>query len=173
MDEGMSKATFLETLQSEREQWEGLLAQPDEAQMVEPGVAGDWSVKDIIAHVTAYERGLVKWLEAASRGELLELPDLDHPDVDHRNAVIFAANRNRPLQDVLLESSHVFQQLAGLVQAVGEEELIDPQRTEWFVRPRWGESRALWKCIADDAYNHYHQHIPDIRAWLKRVRNSY
>ena len=137
-----------------------------------PGAAGDWSAKDIVAHVTAYERGLVKWLEASLHGQALEFPDLDHPDVDRRNAAIFAENQERPLQEVLVDSAQVFQQLLDLTQWLSEQTLTDPQWTEWFVRPRWGESRALWRRIADDSYKHYHQHIPDFRAWVDRTENG-
>jgi hypothetical protein len=166
MDEGVSKAGFLEALHAERERWEALLAEADETQMLRPGVAGDWSMKDIIAHVTTYERGLVAWLEAAARGESLAFPDLDHPDVDHRNAIIFSENRDRPLPEVWLESRQVFEQLLELIHALPEQDLLDPDRTQWFVRPRWQTSRPLWKCIADDSVRHYHQHMPGIRAWL-------
>jgi hypothetical protein len=172
MNNSLSKPEFLETMRSERERWEALLAQADEAQLVQPGVAGDWSIKDIIAHVTAYERGLVKWLEAASRRESIEFPLLDHPDVDHRNAVIFSENQDRPLPDVLLESRQVFQKLLELVHALPEQQLLDPHLTEWFVTPRWNQSRPLWKCIADDSYKHYHQHIPGIRARLDQIENK-
>jgi len=167
----MNKAKFLETMRSERTRWDALLAEVGETRMGEPGVAGDWSVKDIVAHVTAYERGLVDWLEAASHGESLEFPTLDHPDVDYRNALIFAQNQGLPLRDVLAESRQVFERLLRLAQALSDEELLDPQRTEWFVRLRWGESRVLWECIADDSYHHYHQHVPGIRAWLDRTGN--
>jgi len=156
-------------METERMRWKTLLAEIPDERMVQAGVTGDWSVKDIIAHVTAYEQGLVKWLEAALRGELLELPDLDHPDVDQRNAVIFSRNRDRLLEEVLLESEEVFEQLLELVRGLAEQDLMEPDKSEWFVRPRWNESRPLWKCIADDSYEHYHQHIPGIRAWLESV----
>ncbi len=167
----MNKIEFLKAMRLERERWETLLAKVDETYMSEPGVAGDWSLKDLVAHVTAYERGLVQWLRAGLRGELLELPDLDHPDVDYRNALIFAENQNRPLQEVLAESRQVFEQLLGLVESLSEEELFNPERTEWFVRPRWHESRSLWSCIADDSYRHYQQHVPDVRAGLEKAEN--
>ncbi len=164
----MNKAAFLDTMRAERERWEALLAEVGEPRMERPGVAGDWSVRDIVAHVTAYERGLVEWLEAASRGECLSFPDLDHPDVDYRNAAILRENEGRPLEDILLESRRVFQRLLQVVQALSEEELVDPERTAWYVTPRWKEARPLWKCIADDSYQHYHQHVPGIRAWLEQ-----
>jgi hypothetical protein len=173
MDNRMSKARFLKTMQAERERWEALLARLNATQMAQPGVTGDWSVKDIVAHVTAYEHGLVEWLEAASRGESIEFPDLDHPDVDYRNALIFQKKREWPLEEILLESKEVFRRLLQLVQALSEEDLVDPERTAWFVEPRWKEHRPLWKCIADDSYKHYHQHIPDIRAWLDQAEHSH
>jgi hypothetical protein len=165
----MNKAGFLSTMRAERERWDALLAEVGEARMERPGVTGDWSVRDVIVHVSAYERGLVEWLEAASRGESVGFPVLDHPDVDYRNAAILRENKGRPLEDILLESRRVFERLLQVVQALSEEELVDPERTEWTVKPRWKEARPLWKCIADDSYKHYHQHIPDIRAWLEQA----
>jgi len=35
--------------------------------MNQPGVAGRWSVKDVVSHVTAYERWLVDWLQKERR----------------------------------------------------------------------------------------------------------
>ena len=140
--------------------------------MTESGVIGHWSLKDVIAHVTAYERGLVEWLEAARRGESIEFPDLDDPDVDRRNTVIYSQNRDRPWPDLLEESRQVFQRLLELVRGIPEEELVEPDLTEWFVRPRWQEGRPLWKCIADDSYEHYRQHIPDVSGWLDKVQSG-
>ena len=52
MNERMSKARFLDMMQSARKRWVSLLAQIDEAEMERPGVTGRWSVRDIVAHVT-------------------------------------------------------------------------------------------------------------------------
>ena len=58
----MHKTQLLETLRVERAQWESLLAQIGEDRMVQ-GVAGEWSVKDIIAHVMWYKRETVGILQ--------------------------------------------------------------------------------------------------------------
>ncbi len=45
-------------LQRFDEAWRGLLASYadlSESEMIEPGVSGSWSVKDVIAHVTSWE----------------------------------------------------------------------------------------------------------------------
>lgn len=168
----MTKQEFLRTMRSERARWQALLALAGERQALAPGAAGDWSLKDVIVHVTAYERGLVKWLEAASCGELCQFPDLDHPDLAYRNALIWERGRRQSLSEVRPEAGRVFGRLYELVETLDEGAFTDPVVTEWFVRPRWGERRALWECIADDSYRHYRQHIPGIRAWLTGVETD-
>ncbi|UCF20319.1 MAG: ClbS/DfsB family four-helix bundle protein [Gemmatimonadota bacterium] len=162
----MNKRQFLSTLRSERQRWEAELKGASDERLCQPGAIGEWSVKDIIAHLTAYENGLVKWLEAAADGKSLVFAVLDHRDVDYRNALIYEENRERSLGDVMLESKRVFQRLLKLVGELSEADLLEAERSEWFVKPRWHMSRPLWKCIADDSYEHYRQHIPGVRRWL-------
>jgi hypothetical protein len=164
----MTKAKFLETIRSERERWEELLSKIDAGKMEHPGVAGNWSARDIIVHVTAYERGLVEWLEAAGQGAVKTFPDLDHPDVDYRNAAILEEKQACLLDEIEAEAGGVFERLMALVEAIPEEELLEAERIEWYVKPRWGEQRPLWECIADDSYRHYRQHTEDINRWLKK-----
>ena len=168
----MRKAEFLATMVAERERWTELLGRIDARRMILPRAVGDWSVKDVIAHVTAYERGLVDWLAAALDGKALTFPDLDHPELDHRNAVIFCRNRARSLQDITSESELVFRRLFELVDGLYEDQLADPDETAWFVVPRWHTNRALWECIADDSYRHHYQHIPGIQRWLESAGSS-
>jgi hypothetical protein len=163
----MDKEQFLAVMQTERRRWEALLVRVAEAMGEEtPGVSGHWSLKDLVAHVTAYERGLVEWLEGARRGDAVTFPDLDHPDLDYRNELILRASRPRSWEEVEREAAAVWGRLLALVGGLSEEELTDSGRSEWYVRPRWGEARPLWHCIADDSYRHYQQHIPDLEAIL-------
>jgi hypothetical protein len=164
----MTKAKFLEVIKSERERWETLLSRIDAGKMEHPGVAGNWSARDVIVHVTAYERGLVEWLEAARQGTAKTFADLDHPDVDYRNAAILKEKQACSFENIEAEASRVFERLIALVEAIAEEELLEAERSEWYVKPRWGEQRPLWKCIADDSYRHYRQHTEDIHRWLKK-----
>ncbi|MFQ5645263.1 MAG: ClbS/DfsB family four-helix bundle protein [Thiogranum sp.] len=164
----MNKAELLDAMQTKRARWETLLAQVGEERMTQAGVEGEWSVKDIIAHVTAYERWVEVRLQSALRGQPAQL-EADQMDLDQCNAWIFKENRNRPLHDVLAESQQVFQQLLATVQALSDEDLTDPRRLEPFLDPVWTGGLPLWKCIAADSYEHYHQHTPSIRGWLEKL----
>ena len=65
----MTKAELLKWLQDEYRQWEALLDQIGPARMDQPGVNGHWSMKDIAAHLTGWQRRVVANLQAAQRGE--------------------------------------------------------------------------------------------------------
>lgn len=128
--------------------------------MLEPGLPGGWSVKDAIAHVNWYEREMVRLLEkpTLTRSELWELP------TDERNLPIYERNKDRPLDEVLAESSQLFERLWALVSELLDEDLVDSSRFNQM--PEDGEP---WKVIASNTYEHYQQHILDIRAWLSEL----
>jgi hypothetical protein len=159
----MDKATFLDNLERGRAQWDALLAQVDKARMAAPGVADEWSLKDVIAHATWHEREMVGVIEARALvgSELWALP------TDERNAVIFDENRDRPLNDVLAEAEQVYQQLVAGVQTLSDEDLVDPGRFDE-MPAAW----TPWQIIADNSYEHYLQHIPAVQAWLAKQSTS-
>ena len=65
----MNKSELLNSLQEEYQQWQVFLDQIGPARMDRPGVNGDWSMKDIVAHLTGWNRWLVTRLQAAQRSE--------------------------------------------------------------------------------------------------------
>jgi hypothetical protein len=65
----MDKSELLNWLQEKHHQWEVFLDQIGPTRMDQPGVNGDWSMKDIVAHLTGWNRKLVASLQAAQRGE--------------------------------------------------------------------------------------------------------
>lgn len=168
MIETVSKTAIIERMIYERKEWDGLLAEIDEAMMTVPAINHGWSIKDTVAHITYYERWLLEWLEAAVRGQVTVATHRDLLSVDNRNLIVFEENRQRPLCAVLEESRQVFDRLVLLVRLVPEQDLFDPHRFERYVEPFWHDSRNLAKCIAVDSYEHYHEHRLSVRAWVQR-----
>jgi hypothetical protein len=60
MDNQMTKARLLVELRAARNEWDTLMAAVGEERMTEPGAAGDWSVKDVTAHLTSFDQWFVK-----------------------------------------------------------------------------------------------------------------
>ena len=161
MDDQMTKTRLLATLRSKRAEWDALLAEVPPAEMAEPGVAGEWSVKDIIAHVTYHERWFADRLHENLRGETYVPTEMDRMEFDERNERIFQQNRNRSVSEVLAESQQVFQRLMAGVQAHSEEFLLEPQHFEGAPEPV-----TVWQLLRGDVYEHYGEHLPAIKNWL-------
>jgi len=153
----MDKATFINTLEQSRAEWEALLAQVDEERMLQPGAAGKWSVKDVIAHVTWGEREIVPIMRThvLAGSELWNLSD------DERNEIVYQQNRDRPLQEILQEEQQAYADLLEAAQTLSDEDLNDPHRFKQML-----EEWVPWQIIAGCSFKHYQDHMPSIREWL-------
>jgi hypothetical protein len=165
MDEPMTKATLLELLRTSRAEWDGLLAQIPESWMTEPGAAGYWSVKDIIAHLSYYERWYADRLEEQLRGESYAPQSIDLMHFDQRNEIVYQQNRDRSLADIRAESKQVFQRLIEGVEAHSEAFLTEPHIFEGAPGPV-----LIWQMLRGDVYAHYPQHMPSVKEWLADKR---
>ena len=56
MEEQMTKVKLIELIVIQRHSLDQTLTRLEESQMTIPGVESDWSVKDILAHISAWER---------------------------------------------------------------------------------------------------------------------
>jgi hypothetical protein len=158
----MKRAELLAQLKSEQKAWEGLLAEIGEDRMQEPGVQGEWSIKDIVAHLTAWRRRTVGRLEAVAGGQ--PEPKAQWPadlnDDDEINAWFHERDRSLSVRDVLSESRAVFQKLTSAIEKLPEDKLDDPTNFPWM------EGTPLSGAAF---FGHFHdEHEADMRAWLSR-----
>jgi hypothetical protein len=169
----MEKSELLNWLRGEYQQLEALLEQVGPARMDQPGVNGDWSMKDLVAHLAGWNRWLVARLGAARRGE----PEPPPPwpahlqSEDEINAWIHEANRGRSVTEVLDESHQIFQQLITVVEDLPEDVRIDQ------VHQGGRAYHLVWsggqRFPVGEVFDHFHDdHEPDVRAWLARVERQ-
>ena len=160
----MTGARLAGILQTERSKWNALLAEIGPDRMERPGVEGEWSVKQIVAHLTWYENRIVEGAQqivgsgtyTKGRSGLAGLP------MDERNNRIAAESRQRPLSDVLAEADQVFAQLVTAIAACPDDILNDARRLGL------PDDIAPWMRVANSSYAHYREHGQAIRAWLAR-----
>lgn len=150
----MTKDELTKRIRIDRARLDELVGSLDDARMVEPALEQGWSVKDVLAHISAWELACTRWLEAAARDETPERPEVR--DVDAFNAATFAANRDRELSDVRAESSASYGAIVAAIDATPEAELANDARFGW---PGW----QLASANTDD---HYREHIAQIESWL-------
>lgn len=156
MSEEMSKAKLLELSQAERQRFTALIGTLSQAQILQPGVQGQWSVKDIVAHLTAWEERMVRWLNQMRRGETAFD---DWKEIDVLNAEAFEERKDWSLERVLADSERSFSQAIELVQSIPE--------AEWLAEAQfpWGQG-YLWHLVAANMFWHYPEHTWAIRVWL-------
>ncbi len=153
----MDKAMFISTLKKVRQEWETLLAQVGEEQMLQPGAAGKWSVKDVIAHVTWGEREIapVMRTHVLAGSELWNLSD------DERNEIVYQQNRDRSLHEIMNEERRAYADLLAAAQTLNDEDLNDSHRYK-----QMPEEWVPWQLYAGNTFKHYQDHMPSIREWL-------
>ncbi len=159
----MNKKEILSTLEESRKNFlktlEGL---PEEA-MLQPGAAGEWSVKDILAHLSLWEAELIKMLFQIRQGEKPTSAQFSSKKVDAINAEWQAANASRPLERVMADFLAVRKQTIRQVQGFADQDLTDPERYPWLR----GKPLSTW--IATDSFEHEGEHSEDIRQWRART----
>ncbi|MCB0180539.1 MAG: ClbS/DfsB family four-helix bundle protein [Anaerolineae bacterium] len=159
----MNKAELLRELQEEYQHWQALLDQIGPARMDQPGVAGAWSIKDIVAHLTGWRRRTVGRLQALQRGQPEPAPPWPaHLQTDDDiNAWIYQSRQSDSVSEVLDESHQVFQQLLAVIESLPEDVLAEVHRLPWMEGQPFN---------AAEFFAHFHEeHESDMRAWLTRV----
>lgn len=167
----MTGVRLVGLIDAERTRWQALLSEVGAARMEQPGVEGEWSVKELIAHLTFYERRVVESGQRALASGKFTRPDDDLAamTMDERNAVIAEQARARPVADVLAEADQVFGSLRALIAHVPQDMLNDPRRLGL---PDDDEDVAPWMRVANNSYGHYRQHEQAIRDWMERTRQG-
>jgi hypothetical protein len=125
-----------------------------DAQLMEPGVTGQWSVKDLIAHVTWWEEEALQHLPRILTGGRPPRYSLQYGGIDAFNAQMTEQTRGLSLADVLRQSEDTHQRLLAYIHSVPEE----PFTRETHFRRR----------LRLDTYSHYPKHAKAIRAWRER-----
>ncbi len=159
MEEKMTKTRLLESMRSGRVELETLLARGGETRMDRPSSSDDWSLKDILAHISAWDRFMLVRIEADAKGKRPDLPGpgMTEKQVDDFNARTYSEHRDQPLDAVLAEFRESFQALLAAAEATPEEDLLDPNRFAWT------NGKPLWYYFAVNSYLHYSEHLDRIR----------
>ena len=120
-------------------------------QMLEPGVTGDWSVKDILAHVTWWEAEALKHLPIILQGgRPPRYADL-YGGIDAFNAQMTERKRRLKLSEVRYQLDKTHTRLLEYLQSAPEEQFASETRFRHRLRL--------------DTYSHYPIHSQAIQEW--------
>jgi hypothetical protein len=132
------KAKLMAELSDLFVRWQDLLASLTEEEVSAPLESSAWSIKDVIAHLWAWQQLSIARLEAAllQREPQFSMwpAELDPESEDHLEAIndwIYHANRDRSWSAVHRNWQEGFQRFLWLAQAIPEQDLMDPERYPW------------------------------------------
>jgi hypothetical protein len=133
MSRPLNKAQLLATSEKEYTALEKLIAPLTPGQMTRPPAAGEWSVKDVLAHLYEWQQMFFRWYEAGLHGEKPAVPAEGYKwsQLPALNQHIYETYRDLPLEEALrlFRSSH--RKTMELIAKLSEEDLLTPGRWPW------------------------------------------
>jgi hypothetical protein len=123
----------------------------NEEHLNETAALGEWSIKDVVAHIVGWHREIGPALERLARGDKPVPEGVDYDDVDAWNARFVTVLRDKPVSEVLLDLDRSHEYFMHVANAVPEA--------------RFQPGRTAWKLVDLNSAHHYREHGEQIRAW--------
>ncbi len=167
-----NKNDLLMVLSDEYHRWEELLGGLNESQITAKVLESQWSIKDVMAHLAAWQSRSIARVTAALSGKPPSFPswpaDLNpesEEDVPRINDWIYASNKDRPWRDVYRGWREGFMHFLELGQAVPEKDLFSVGRYDWLP----GYPLSL---ILQASYEHHAEHYDWLTEFLNNVHSG-
>jgi SHS2 domain-containing protein len=138
-----------------RQAFNDALADVDPALLTAPGLVGEWSARELIAHLAYWAGHAAEALHHAEQGRVEEFGE-DEMDVDARNAVVARVAAETDLATVRQREEAAFDALLARLKRADPAWLDE--------RVSYGDT--LEYVVRDDGADHYRGHTADLRAWF-------
>jgi hypothetical protein len=130
MAQPKTKKRMVEQLNLERRRLEKNLTGLSERDLLVNGVIGEWSIKDVLAHLADWEAHMSVWLDAARCGQLVDEIEqgLNWKQFEEFNQRIYLRHKDQSLEDVLAYFHEIHRKFMRMVEAMPEDEMLKPGR---------------------------------------------
>ena len=147
----MDRATHRALIEAGRTRFDDTLAGFSDAAMLER-IDDEWTRKDVVAHVEAWERRVVQLFEALRAGGATD----EAHETDELNADFYRRDRNRSLDDVRSGERDAYAAMLAAFDGATDEELFDGTHFAWTN----GDRFADWFRANGD--EHYDEHLDQL-----------
>jgi len=147
------KGQILARMAESRRAFQSALSGADRTRLDQPGTWGEWSVKDMIAHLTYWQTLATERLQKFAAGRGNEIVSLETGEVDAINAHVYRANKERPLDEMLNACEIAYLTLRTAVKQLPPAVYTEDQ-----------QPRSMREIIAGNSYLHYEEHLPDVQS---------
>ena len=162
-----SKQELLAALRDVFDRWDGLLWRLSEEQIVARQLPSDLSIKDVVAHLAAWQQLSIARLAAALHNRELDFhlgpPELNPADenLEAVNGWIHRTYLDWPWSDVYRDWKEGFLRFLEMAEAIPERELLQVGKYAWL-----GEL-SLAAVLRGSYEHHQEEHYEPLVAWLK------
>jgi hypothetical protein len=162
----MTKARLLERIGMSWEELLVLLNSLDEASMSRIDPASGWAVKDHLAHLAAWERGIAYLLKRRPRAEGMGITAEQWVDLtmDEINEELYRTGKDRSAAGALATFREAHHELLDALTVLDDADLLRDYSAYDEKEPYSGRPIVGW--IIGNTYEHYDEHLGYIRAGL-------
>jgi hypothetical protein len=159
MSELLGKDALLQRTREERAALDEAYAKLTEDELCAPVLDGGWTMKDALAHITAWEQRVLRAAAATARGERNVWPEPGYTmaDVDRLNERDYLANKDRPLADVRAEAASSYADYVRWFEGFSPEQIASELADTPGIK--------LEQIIRANGDEHYREHLDAIEAW--------
>lgn len=157
----MTKSELLAAIRRDRARLDALLASVPRERMTEPTLEGARSVKDVLAHISAWEK-ICMALVRNNTPVNPPPPGESGPSTDLINQRVYEGSRDRPLEDVIADAYRSYAELLTMVEGLSDDVLAAVLGGG----QEAAESPQVGQLISGNSDDHYREHIAQIERWL-------
>jgi len=152
----ISRDDMLKKIDQTWAEWQAVLADVPADRMEVPAM-DDWTVKDILAHITWHEREMIELV----RAKVFDGSPLWNEPTEVRNQAIYREHKDLPLVAVLADHESVHAEMMALLRDLNEADLNVPGRIAQMPK-EWN----LALILGDNTWEHYPDHVGPLREWI-------
>lgn len=153
----MDRSELLARIEASRKELEAEISRFDKQDINTPLLPNGWSIKDVVAHIGFWERRIAGLYDILKAGEIPE-GTVDLSTVDELNNRVYEDNQLIPWGIVQVNEKEAYLALRAVAENAPDDDLFNPDRFPWTQGTRFAQF------IVENTYEHYNDHLPDLRA---------
>jgi uncharacterized protein (TIGR03083 family) len=158
-----TKKQLLEAIDVERKALEKFLDGLSPAQLTQPGLVGEWSARDVLAHLIEWEQMVLNWYSAGVKGKVPITPaeGFNWAQLPALNQQIYEKHRDKSLAKIQKEFKSSFKKMLSTIERLSDEDLFSPGRYAWT------KNNTLGAYFVSSTSSHYHWARTTMKKGLK------
>lgn len=167
-DMPQTKAELIERVEAGYAALEDRISHLSDAQLSMRPTSSEWSIKDHLAHLAAYEYGIAALLRHEPRWAAMQLDEKlvrDSQSFDEINAVVYQQYKDRSTSEVRAAFRDAHQQILDTLKNLTDADLLKTYTHYQPHDPDANNQDPVLGWIVGNTYEHYAEHRP----WMEEL----